>query len=122
MRHVLRARVGSGESFGGVLQSAQSRVKGGGVHVQASLHLAKMYGGVEAIPLIQKVEGEGEDGVVVVGGKAEREEEGWREASKIIAFLTKRGAKIPLCRLRGSGLRCRVVRLVWDRVSFFVSS
>ncbi|KAK6997004.1 hypothetical protein R3P38DRAFT_3069252, partial [Favolaschia claudopus] len=57
------------------LQNAQSRAKGGGVHVKA-----RMYGGGEVIPWTV----EGEDGVVVVGGKAELEREGWREASKII--------------------------------------
>ncbi|KAK6972111.1 PlsC domain-containing protein [Favolaschia claudopus] len=98
MRHVLRARVEAVKALAEFfeqlrMQSAQSRVKGGGVRVKASLHLARMYGGVEAIP--RKVEGEGEGVVVVVAGEAEREEEGWREASEVIAFLTKRGAKIP---------------------------
>ncbi|KAF7322149.1 PlsC domain-containing protein [Mycena kentingensis (nom. inval.)] len=80
MRHVLRAR---GEAVKALaeffeelrIQSSQSRNRGG-MRVSASLHLARMYGGVTS-----------EEGA--------EEEVGWREASEVIAFLTKRGAKIP---------------------------
>jgi hypothetical protein len=40
-----------------------------------------------------KTEGEGN-----VEGEGEGEGEGWREAGEVIAFLTKRGAKIPQMR------------------------
>ncbi|KAJ6625367.1 glycerol-3-phosphate-acyltransferase [Mycena sp. CBHHK59/15] len=83
MRHVLRARVEAVKALAAFfeqlrVQSSQSRARGG-MRVKASLHLARLYGGVE------------------VGSNA-KEGEGWREASEVIAFLTARGAKIPLMR------------------------
>ncbi|KAJ6507374.1 hypothetical protein C8R47DRAFT_1037202 [Mycena vitilis] len=79
MRHVLRARVEAVKALAEFfeqlrMQSTQSRARGG-MRVKASPHLARLYGGIEV------AEGQ--------------EEEGWREASEVIAFLTKRGAKIP---------------------------
>ncbi|KAJ6625382.1 hypothetical protein B0H10DRAFT_640669 [Mycena sp. CBHHK59/15] len=74
------------------VQSSQSRARGG-MRVKASLHLARLYGGIE-VGSNAKVSA-GEDGVPV---GAEEEGEGWREASEVIAFLTVRRAKIPLTR------------------------
>ncbi|KAK7006040.1 hypothetical protein R3P38DRAFT_3041116 [Favolaschia claudopus] len=89
MRHPACAG-GSGESFGGVFRAvagAEGTESGGArrVRVKASLHLARtrMYGGDEVIPRMM----EGEDG--------REQEEGWREASELIEFVAKRGAKIP---------------------------
>ncbi|KAJ6538790.1 hypothetical protein DFH09DRAFT_991549 [Mycena vulgaris] len=89
MRHVLRARVEAMKALAEFfeqlrLQSAQSRGRGG-MHVNASLHLARLYGGID-VPAL-KVEG------ADAGGEGEGQ--GWREASEVLAFLTKRGAKIP---------------------------
>jgi hypothetical protein len=58
--------------------------------VQARVHLARLYGGVD--PPAVKVEGA--DPYTML----EAEGQGWREASEVIAFLNKRGAKIPLMR------------------------
>ncbi|KAJ7122064.1 hypothetical protein C8R43DRAFT_1149056 [Mycena crocata] len=94
MRHVLRARVEAVKALAEFfeelrIQSSQSRNRGG-MHVKASLHLARLYGDIDAP--VPKVE-EGNAGPVV-----EEEEQGWREASEVISFLTKRGANIPLMR------------------------
>lgn len=94
MRHVLRARVEAVKALAEFFeelraQSAQSRGRGG-MRVKASVHLARLYGGVEAAAA-PKMEGEG-------NGEGEGEGEGWREAGEVIAFLTKRGAKIPQMR------------------------
>ncbi|KAJ7094994.1 hypothetical protein C8R44DRAFT_718292 [Mycena epipterygia] len=93
MRHVLRARMEAFQALAEFIeqlrmQSARSR-NHGGMRVNASVHLAHLYGGVE-VPA-PKVEGENA-GLVAEDGQ------GWREASEVIAFLTKRGAKIPLMR------------------------
>ncbi|KAJ6594540.1 hypothetical protein B0H19DRAFT_1095921 [Mycena capillaripes] len=93
MRHVLRARVEAVKALAEFfeqlrMQSAQSRGRGG-MRVTASLHLARLYGGIEApAPKV-----EGEENAALLG--EEQAGEGWREASEVIAFLTKRGAKIP---------------------------
>ncbi|KAJ7028561.1 hypothetical protein C8F04DRAFT_62710 [Mycena alexandri] len=92
MRHVLRARVEAVKALAEFfeqlrLQSVQSRLRGG-MRVKASVHLARLYGGIEIVP-----KAEGEDAAA-----AEQDEEGWREASEVLAFLTKRGAKIPQMR------------------------
>ncbi|KAJ7049910.1 hypothetical protein C8F01DRAFT_1180895 [Mycena amicta] len=89
MRHVLRAR---GEAVKALaeffeqlrVQSSQSRNRGG-MRVKASVHLARLYGGVEVVKTESTSDGAGEG----------QEEEGWREASEVIAFLLKRGAKVP---------------------------
>ncbi|KAJ7162194.1 hypothetical protein C8R46DRAFT_1000160 [Mycena filopes] len=90
MRHVLRARVEAVRALAAFfeelrLQSAQSRLRGG-MRVKASVHLARLYGGVEVPAVVPGQENGGE------------EEEGWREAGEVIAFLLKRGAKIPQMR------------------------
>ncbi|KAJ7502446.1 hypothetical protein B0H11DRAFT_2223360 [Mycena galericulata] len=92
MRHVLRARVEAVKALAAFfeqlrVQSTQSQARGG-MRVKASVHLARLYGGIDAP--VPKIEGE-------VAGSVE-EGEGWREASEIIAFLQERGAKIPLMR------------------------
>ncbi|KAJ7797540.1 hypothetical protein B0H14DRAFT_3114323 [Mycena olivaceomarginata] len=96
MRHVLRARVEAVKALAEFFeelraQSAQSRGRGG-MRVKASVHLARLYGGVEAVAT-PKMEGEGNG-----EGEGEGEGEGWREAGEVIAFLMKRGAKIPQMR------------------------
>ncbi|KAJ7678666.1 glycerol-3-phosphate-acyltransferase [Mycena rosella] len=83
MRHVLRARVEAVKALAAFFEDlrAQSRLR-----VRASGHLARLYGGVDAPIKLEGSEGIDEDG------------QGWREAGEVIAFLTKRGAKIPLMR------------------------
>ncbi|KAJ7141153.1 glycerol-3-phosphate-acyltransferase [Mycena epipterygia] len=93
MRHVLRARVEAVKALAEFfeqlrMQSVQGRNRGG-MRVNASVHLARLYGGIDAPA--PKAEGE-DTGLVAEDGQ------GWREASEVIAFLTKRGAKIPLMR------------------------
>ncbi|KAJ7467072.1 hypothetical protein FB451DRAFT_1560983 [Mycena latifolia] len=95
MRHVLRARVEAVKALAAFfeelrVQSAQARARGG-MRVHASLHLARLYGGVDA----PAPKAEGADAGLM---GADAEGQGWREASEVIAFLTKRGAKIPLMR------------------------
>ncbi|KAF8127762.1 glycerol-3-phosphate-acyltransferase [Mycena galopus ATCC 62051] len=92
MRHVLRARVEAVKALAEFfeqlrVQSAQNRIRGG-MRVKASVHLARLYGGIEVAP----PKPEGED--AALAGE-EQDGEGWREAGEVIAFLTKRGAKIP---------------------------
>ncbi|KAF7315927.1 PlsC domain-containing protein [Mycena indigotica] len=92
MRHVLRAR---GEAVKAVaelfeqlrLQSIQAR-NSGGVRLKASVHLAKIYGGVE-VSVKSDSEAEG------ATGQTKEVLEGWREAGEVIAFLKERGAKVP---------------------------
>ncbi|KAJ6456367.1 hypothetical protein C8R45DRAFT_880637 [Mycena sanguinolenta] len=92
MRHVLRARVEAVKALAQFfeqlrVQSSQNRTRGG-MRVKASVHLARLYGGIEVATL----KTEGEDASLV---DDDQHEEGWREASEVIAFLTERGAKIP---------------------------
>ncbi|KAF7357901.1 PlsC domain-containing protein [Mycena venus] len=100
MRHVLRARVEAVKALAEFfeqlrMQSAQSRNRGG-MRVKASVHLARLYGGIEVPVPSAKKEGEGEDAAAAATlVDQEQDGEGWREASEVIAFLTKRGAKIP---------------------------
>jgi hypothetical protein len=96
MRHVLRARVEAVKALAEFVEQLRIRsVQGrdtGGMRVKASLHLARLYGGVE----VRRTKVEGQDGLLA---DAEEEmEDGWREASEVLAFLTQRGAKIPLMR------------------------
>ncbi|KAJ7213017.1 hypothetical protein GGX14DRAFT_446036 [Mycena pura] len=94
MRHVLRARGEAVAALAEFFEQLQRRRRGG-MRVKASLHLARLYGGVDAAAPEIKVEGE--DARPVEG---QGQEEGWRDASEVIAFLTKRGAKIPQLRHR----------------------
>lgn len=93
MRHVLRARVEAVKALAEFfeqlrMQSAHNRTRGG-MRVKASVHLARLYGGIE----VAAPKAEGEDAMLV--SEEQQDGEGWREASEVIAFLTKRGAKIP---------------------------
>ncbi|KAF8127748.1 hypothetical protein K438DRAFT_2032909 [Mycena galopus ATCC 62051] len=68
------------------VQSAQNRIQGG-MRVKASVHLARLYSGIEVATL----KPEGEDATLA---RDKHDGEGWREDSEVIAFLTKRGAKV----------------------------
>ncbi|KDR75944.1 hypothetical protein GALMADRAFT_68407 [Galerina marginata CBS 339.88] len=80
VRHVLRSRVEAMNALAGFFDhlARASRNK----KVKASPHLARMYGG----EVIESTSECGADGSLP---------EGWRYASEVIAFLKKRGAKIP---------------------------
>ncbi|KAJ7646636.1 hypothetical protein FB45DRAFT_890970 [Roridomyces roridus] len=89
MRHVLRAR---GEAVRALAEFfEQLRAQDGGLKkLKASVHLARQYGGVDvSVPV---------ETLGVDGGAVTQEEQGWREAREVIAFLKDRGAKIPLMR------------------------
>lgn len=82
VRHVLRSRV---EATNALAAFFDHLTQGGSdKRVRSSPHLAKMYGG-EAI----KPSGSGADNTLREDG------EGWRNASEVVTFLRKRGAKIP---------------------------
>ncbi|KAJ8078021.1 hypothetical protein PM082_000223 [Marasmius tenuissimus] len=85
MRHVLRSRleaIKSLASFFEQLERAGDRSK---LKVKASRHLAQIYGGLEG-------------GATRFGSDDDvhhHEEQGWRYATEVMAFLRKRGAKVP---------------------------
>ncbi|TFK44667.1 glycerol-3-phosphate-acyltransferase [Crucibulum laeve] len=81
VRHVLRARVEAVKALAGFFDQLERT--GSGKRVKASVHLAKLYGGVV------QTEGKLED------ASTAEVEEGWRHAKEVIDFLKKRGAKIP---------------------------
>ncbi|KAL0572774.1 hypothetical protein V5O48_009187 [Marasmius crinis-equi] len=86
MRHVLRSRleaIKSLASFFEQLERAGDRSK---LKVKASRHLAQIYGGLEDTTRF---------GVSSGSGDLSDEPEGWRYATEVIAYLKKRGAKIP---------------------------
>ncbi|KAH7916613.1 hypothetical protein BJ138DRAFT_1139465 [Hygrophoropsis aurantiaca] len=83
MRHVLRARGEAVKALASFLHQLESA--GDGKKVEASIHLAKLYGWVDDVK--PSIDGVGENG-------AADEVAGWRSTKEVIAFLRKRGAKI----------------------------
>ncbi|KAL4078255.1 hypothetical protein V8B97DRAFT_1865729 [Scleroderma yunnanense] len=86
MRHVLRARVQAVRAVASFFTALD--VEGGEKEVLASVHLARHFGRVEEI----KVKGEGRqslDTEII-------ETKGYRHAREVSAFLTAKGAKIPV--------------------------
>lgn len=86
VRHVLRSRVEAVNAlaaFFDAISQAGSEKK-----VNASPHLARMYGGgVKASASVSGADGSAQEEQAGV--------EGWRYAWEVVSFLKKRGAKIP---------------------------
>lgn len=95
MRHVLRARVEAVKAlaaFFDQLEHAASATDRGKkvIKVQASRDLAELYGGFDRPRAAGAGIGASSNEVV-----EDSQERGWRYASEVVAFLRKRGAKIP---------------------------
>ncbi|KAH9988453.1 hypothetical protein BJV74DRAFT_885341 [Russula compacta] len=83
MRHVLRARAEASRSLASCL--AQLEVGPADRRVQASVHLARIYGGVESTAGPSDTRGVVESPPAPVG---------WRRAREVVSYLRARGAKI----------------------------
>ena len=83
MRHVLRARAEASRSLASCL--AQLEVGPADRRVRASVHLARIYGGVESTAGSSDTRGVVESPPAPVG---------WRRAREVVSYLRGRGAKI----------------------------
>ena len=83
VRHVLRARVEATNALAGFFDSLSGT--GWEKKVEASSHLARMYGG-EGPKATSGTDGSGQEGP---------DAGGWRHVGEVLMFLRKRGAKIP---------------------------
>jgi hypothetical protein len=83
MRHVLRARAEASRS----LASFISQLETGPVdkRVRASVHLARVYGGVESTSGTSDISNTAESSPTFVG---------WRRAHEVVSYLRRHGAKI----------------------------
>ncbi|KAF9063973.1 glycerol-3-phosphate-acyltransferase [Rhodocollybia butyracea] len=94
MRHVLRARVEAVKAlatFFDQLEGAASTERGKKlIKVRASRDLAQLYGGLNGTRTAGAGVGTSSNGVV-----DDSQEWGWRYATEVVAFLRRRGAKIP---------------------------
>ncbi|KAF7427876.1 hypothetical protein PC9H_007092 [Pleurotus ostreatus] len=90
MRHVLRARVEAVKALAIFFDQLEKNNQ----RVLASVHLAKLYGGTVE-------ERAGSLDVTSDGVTPASEPVGWRRASEVISFLTKRSAKVPSLSYRG---------------------
>ncbi|KAF9257943.1 glycerol-3-phosphate-acyltransferase [Marasmius fiardii PR-910] len=81
MRHVLRARMEAIRALASFFEQLERVGDRNKLKVQASRHLAQIYGGI--------------DDAVAFGSDKLKEPNGWRYAGEVISFLQKRGAKIP---------------------------
>ena len=83
MRHVLRARAEAARS----LASFITQLENGPTdkRVRASVHLARVYGGVESITGASDINGTEESSPTIAG---------WRRAREVVSYLREHGAKI----------------------------
>jgi glycerol-3-phosphate O-acyltransferase/dihydroxyacetone phosphate acyltransferase len=87
VRHVLRSRVEAVNALAGFFDNIASN---GSKKLKASAHLARIYGGHVDVAETRSRASSGSSAEVT-----ETKAEGWRSASEVVAFLKKRGAKIP---------------------------
>jgi glycerol-3-phosphate O-acyltransferase / dihydroxyacetone phosphate acyltransferase len=83
MRHVLRARAEASRSLASFI--AQLEASPADKRVQASVHLARAYGGVESPAGASDTNGAGESPPEPIG---------WRHAREVVSYLRGHGAKI----------------------------
>lgn len=83
MRHVLRARAEAARSLASFI--AQLETGPADKRVRASVHLARVYGGVESITGASDISGTVESSPTFVG---------WRRACEVVSYLRGHGAKV----------------------------
>ena len=83
MRHVLRARAEATRSLTSFI--TQLETGPADKRVRASVHLARIYGGVDSITDASDISGTGESSPTFIG---------WRHAREVISYLRGHGAKV----------------------------
>ena len=83
MRHVLRARAEASRSLASFI--AQLETGPADKRVRASVHLARLYGGMESVTGTSDISGTVESSPTFVG---------WRRAREVVSYLRGHGAKI----------------------------